>query len=234
MVKYFEIHESIDPKIVGVRDGLGQVGIDMDFRVNNQWYVELFGGQDASEDRWRKWMKMPDYGNVLQKLTLYKNAKLTDFIDIAGSLRGYIVSDKLKNVLENLNIPRNKYFEASFIRNKEIISGYWWLLYDLDDGEETVDFSKSEFNFAWHEQQYGKGFRVNTYQEYINLLYETGRAAQAIKLVFNKNFNQSLDMWGTQFLSMRKGYVSQRLLDTFRRQGITGYEKITPRCQLVF
>jgi hypothetical protein len=64
-------------------------------------------------------------------------------------------------------------------------------------------------------------------------MYETGTAAMATKLVFNSKFDRELDIFGTQFLSLRN-YISQRLLKQFEKHGITGYHVREPKCDLIF
>lgn len=234
MLHFYELQHTVEPKIVGVRTGLGQAYVDDKFFADNPWYEALFGGKPPTDkDWWRTWMRMPDHGGALTSLPLHKAAKLTDFID-AGLLVGYIVSDKVKALLEKFTLPRHRYFEASFCRNNQLITGYWWLLYDLEEGANTVDFEKSEFDFRWHAQHEAYPFRLTTYQEYLAILYQTGRAVPATKLVFQPNFQPELDLWGVQFLSVVKGYISPNLVAAFQEANISGYELREPRCPLLF
>lgn len=233
MIDYLELHNSIEPKVVGVRNGLGAAYMDQAFYQQNQWYRELFSGEYATKDRMKKWATLPDYGQPLLRIPLHKAGKLTDLMD-AGMLKGYIVSEKLRLLLEHYKLPRHRYFDVTFTRGEQEFGAYWWLLYDLEDGRETVDFSQSEFDFSWHVREFKQEFTVTTYQEYTALCYEKGRAAQATTLVFNQNFDTALDLWGTHFLSLYRGYLSPKLLAAFQQHTITGYSVRKPRCKLLF
>jgi hypothetical protein len=98
---------------------------------------------------------MLDHGQPLQGIALPKAAKLTDLVD-AGLLRGYFVSERLRRLPEAFHLPRHQYFEATFTRQDQLTGGYWWLVYDLDDGRQTVDFAQSTFDFSWHERTFGQ------------------------------------------------------------------------------
>jgi hypothetical protein len=234
MLHFFELRTTVEPKIVGVRTGIGQAYTSDKFVADNPWYEAIFNGKPPTDKEWwRKWMRMPDHGGPLTNLSLRKAAKLTDIVD-ANLLIGYVVSDKVRTLLEKFTLPRHRYFEASFRRDDELVTGYWWLLYDLEEGAKTVDFAQSEFDRRWHEQHDAEPFSLNTYEDYLALIYQTGRALPATKLVFQQGFNAELDLWGAQFLSLVKGYVSPKLAAALKEANISGYELREPRCQLLF
>jgi hypothetical protein len=230
---YLELHHSIEPKVVGVRNGLGAAYISDTFYQKNPWYQDLFGGATASPARTERWAKMPDHGQPLHQMQLFKSAKLPDLLD-AGLLKGFIVSDKLRLLLEQHHLPRHRYFEATFLRGEQEIGGYWWLLYDLDDGRDTLDFAQSEFDFSWHTREFDREFRVTSYQEHRALIEETGRPARTTKAVFNQHFDTTLDLWGPHLLWLHRGYISPKLLQAFQEHGITGHHVREPRHELLF
>lgn len=124
---YVELLTDYEPKVVGVRDGVGQVEWSAAFDAQHSWYVDLFGPQEQdffATQAWRKWATMPDHGQPLQGLALRKAAKLTDLVD-AGLLRGYLVSERLRQLLETFHLPRHRYFEATFARQNQFLGGYW-------------------------------------------------------------------------------------------------------------
>lgn len=232
---YVELLTEHEPKVVGVRDGAGQVAWSAAFNTQHPWYVDLFHPQEAVSDppSWRRLARMPDYGQPLQGLALRQAAKLTDLVD-AGLLRGQLVSERLRRLLEGFRLPRHRYFEATFTRQNHFIGGYWWLVYDLDDGHQTVDFAQSTFDFSWHERTFGQTYQVHSYQEYLALLTTTNRAARATTLVFNQHFDHTLDLWGTQFLSLCQSYCSPALVEALHQQRLTGYRTRPARCALRF
>lgn len=228
MIKYLELRHSIEPKVVGVRNGLGAIYVDDTFRQRNPWFSELFGGGPAGA----KWATMPDHGQPIFRLPLFKSAKLPDLLD--GLLLGLLVSDKLRLLLEQHHLPRHRYFEVTLLRGEQEISGYWWLVYDLDDGCNTLDFAQSEFDYSWHTRTYNREFKIASYQEHRALIEETRRPALTTRAVFNQNFDTKLDLWGPSKLWLYRAYISPRLAQAFQEHGITGHSLREARNELVF
>lgn len=234
-MSYAPLSWSIDSKIVGVRDGLGPCFLDKNFYDRHPWYKELFiENNTLTKDWWKLQAIMPDYGGPLIQIPMERLARHTDFIDFANFRRGYLVNDKLREILEKSHLPRHKYFPATFMQVDTEVTGYWWLCYDLEDGHEHVDFTRSEFKNEEYLQEYGRPITINSYEEYMRFFYEKGRAMIATKLHFMPSFDKELDIWGTQFLSANKGYISSRLLLEFERNNITGYQLRKSNCDLIF
>ncbi len=224
---YYILTESVEPKIVGVTHGAGQTAYSDKFVDKNQWYDDIFFGE-RGKDGWRLWAEITKYAQPLVEVEMEKKAKFTDYIGF--SMRGFIVNNKFREILESSHLPqKHKFLETTLIQKDKIIDGYWWFVYDMETGENTVDFSKCEYDLCYHKQKMGDDFMVNiqTYKDYLNVFYETGSAIRVSKLVFNKNFDRELDIFGTQFLSL-KNYVSERLLKKMEKAKITGYEAISP------
>ncbi|MDQ1089688.1 imm11 family protein [Siphonobacter sp. SORGH_AS_1065] len=224
---YFEIKRSAEPKIVGVTHGAGQTLYTKEFIDKNKWYDDLFLG-DASKEKWQLLSRMTQFAKPLIEVPLEKKAKHTDYIGF--SMRGFMVNNRLRDILESSHLPKNhKFLETTLVQKEKIIDGYWWFVYDLDTGEQTVDFDKCEYDLRYHKRNFGENFTVNiqTYQDYINVFYETGRDVGIYKLVFNKNFDQELDLFGMEVLGS-KSYISDRLLKKMEAAKITGYEAISP------
>lgn len=226
---YHQLTDSVEPKIVGVTDGAGQAHIEKSFLEKNQWYNSIFYDTElARKEWWKLWANVTKYAQPLHEVFMEKKAKHTDYIGFL--MRGFIVNNKLRELLESSYLPKNhKFLETTFMQKDKIIDGYWWFVYDMETGEHTVDFSKCEYDLRYHKRDFGEDFSVNiqTYQDYLNVFYETGRAVRVSKLVFNQNFDRELDIFGTQFLSS-KDYISDRVLKKMEEAKITGYEAISP------
>jgi len=233
MVKYYELSNEYEPSIIGVTDGVSQAYIDEKFVERNLWYKNIFFENiKVTKDWWKIWANLSQYGGETHEVFMGEKAIHTDFI--GGLLRGFFVNDKLKSILETAHLPRHKFFKATFNQEGKTVDGYWWFIYDLDDGSETVDFEKSEFDLDYHFKTFNKHFTIKTYHNYISAFYETGAAIKATKLVFKENFNKQLDIWGCQFLSLRGAYISENLLKKFQEHKIVGYRIREPKCPLVF
>lgn len=233
MVKYYELLKEYEPKVIGVTDGVSQAFVDDAFMDRNTWYRKIFL-ENPWKDRnaWKIWVNISEHGQEMYEVFMGEKATHTDFI--GGITRGFFVNDKLKTILETAHLPAHKFFKTTFNQAGKIVDGYWWCAYNLDIGSQTVDFEKSEFDTDFHFKKFNKHFFVKTYQDYINVFYETGSAMKATKLVFNKNFDTNLDIWGCQFLSLNDAYISERLLEKFQEHYIVGYRIREPRCPLVF
>ncbi|MVM36265.1 hypothetical protein GO755_40025 [Spirosoma sp. HMF4905] len=221
---YYQLGKNVDPKVVGVSHGAGQLKVSNTFNELNKWHYEIF--HQKPQESWKNWAKYELYApKTLVGLILEEGAKLTDFID--DGLRGFFVNDRLKAILEEAHLPNHKFLPTIFTKEKtgQPVEGYWHFVYDMETGENTVNFSQSEYNLKYHKQKFGEDFTVsiNTYQDYMNVFYQTGRAIATSLLVFNSSFDQELDIFGTQFLSTQKAYISERLFKRWQEANITGY-----------
>jgi hypothetical protein len=224
---YYQLTDSVEPKIVGVTDGAGQTIYNNEFIKKNKWYDDLFFGDEIKEKLW-SWARITKFAKPLIEIPMEKKSKHTDYIGF--SIRGFAVNNKLREILESSHLPKNhKFLETTFVQKDKIVDGYWWFVYDMETGEQTVDFAKCEYDLRYHKRKLGENFTVNiqTYQDYMNVFYETGSAVGVSKLVFNQNFDQELDLFGMQFLSS-KNYISEPLLKKMEAAKITGYEAISP------
>ncbi|PLK45786.1 imm11 family protein [Emticicia sp. TH156] len=227
---YYILKNNTEPKIVGVNDGAGQAHIQVgDFLERNVWYKSIFHETKlAGKDWWKPWANITQYAQPLYGVFMENKSKHTDYIGFL--YRGFVVNNKLRDILESVNLPKNhRFLETTFLQKGKIVDGYWWFVYDMDTGEQTVDFAKSEYDLRYHKRKLGEDFSINirTYQDYMNAFYETGSAIGVSKLVFNQNFDQELDIFGMQFLGSNN-YISDRLLKKMETAKITGYEAISP------
>ncbi|MDR6194074.1 hypothetical protein [Siphonobacter sp. SORGH_AS_0500] len=225
MNTYKTLRNEVDPKIVGVKHGAGQGFLDEEFYSNHPLYKDLFIYNDRWPlDIWKKWASWKEYGQQLRNIQLYNSARKTDILYIAGLRRGLIVSERVINILNDFNLPDHNYFDITLNKNGEIISGYKWLCFNLEIGEHTVNFQKCSYNFKY---LISKGFTnykksdIKNYEDYISIYNETGSAVLVNDLILNKNFNNQLDLWVTQFLTS-KIYISNRLIDALEAHNISG------------
>lgn len=229
-LNFREFGQSSDPKVVGIKDGGGQVIFDDLFFHSHPPFTRVFFPDVLiDKDWWKKWAKWEEYGSKLFHIKLAKTAILTDYIGASGLFRCFFVNSKLKEILQTANLPNHNFFEITFIQGKKIVDGYWWFCFDYETGENTVDFSKCEYNLRDHKRTFGENFSVNiqSYQDYLNVFYETGKAIKVTELVFNSNFNSELDIFGTQFLT-NQVYISENLHKKLQEQNITGYTASYP------
>ena len=231
-MKYLILNDEVAPKVVGVTDGTGQLELDKRLdKLYNDWDYNIFVKipQKDKKNAWKLKLKHETYVlKPLEGLIFRKGAKKTDYV--GEGLLGFYVNEKLKTILESSHLPNHRFIKTPFIEEKTgvIIDEYWRFVHDLDTGEYSVDFEKSEFAFPYHKRRLGEDFyrEVNSYKDYMNVFYETGTAPSVSKLVLNENFDKELDFFKFLFLSSNM-YVSERLLNKMQEAGITGYSVMT-------
>ncbi len=93
-------------------------------------------------------LKMPNFNPDLDYFILEKKATLTDIISVGFiSASGFLVTDKVKKILDAFKLPLHKYFSAKVMYQREIHPNYYWLHF-LDDNSKDIDFLKSEFELT--------------------------------------------------------------------------------------
>lgn len=232
MVKYSELTYSIDPKIVGPINGLPQLNMGPEFMDINKWYNDIFMSGSNNKDSWKKRSTMTKNGHDIFDIEIKKTAKVTDIMIVSIGI-GLFVNDRAKKILEQFNLPNHRYYNTNFTKHNTNTDKYWWLVYDLETGKNTVDYSESIFDLSWHQTNFKNHMTINSYDDYMNLYHESGRAAIAKKIVLNQNFDTNLDLWGFQFHSMNDKYISEKLASCLVESRINGFDIIKPKCELV-
>ncbi len=222
-----------EPKVTGIKTGTGQAWFDENFWSKNQHIKSFMWPDDRQDLRFSSGIK-PEFSLDLIGLPMHKNAKHTDLIYLSSLLHGYIVSSKFRELLEQFNLPSHHFYKATFYQpNKKTneineVDGYWYFYFQKETGEQTVDFANSEFDTSFHTKYLNlkeDDLKVSSYEDYLNVLYKTGTALTAKKMVFNANFDINLDFWGCRFLSL-KNYISESLLKAIEEKKITGVRTI--------
>jgi len=91
----------------------------------------------------RSGKKFPDFVPNLDHFVVNGKAKLTDLLSVATLHGGFLISEKLKSVLENFKLPPHKFYDAKVFYKKQFHSYYWMhIICDLTD---LVDYSNSVF-----------------------------------------------------------------------------------------
>ncbi|PLK45789.1 imm11 family protein [Emticicia sp. TH156] len=223
-----------EPKVTGIRTGTGQAWFDDTFWAKNKQIKDFMWPNDRKDNRFRTGIQ-PDFSLDLRGLPMHKNAKHTDLIYLSSLLHGFIVSSKFRELLEQFKLPPHNFYQVSFNqpdkKSKEIneVSEYWYFYFQKETGEQTIDFANSEFDRSFHTKYLNlkeDELRVSTYEEYMNIFYNTGTALAATKLFLNESFNKELDLWRFSLLSS-KCYSSEKLIKSIEEKKITGVRAIT-------
>ena len=114
--------------------------------------TEMFKGYDYSASDSVHNFRKNDFlikGNIPNFDTIKMNglSKVTDLISqcvISGN--GFIISKKLKEILEKYKLPKHWFFPVKILRRKEFLEDFFWFeIYTKENQVELVDFEKSIF-----------------------------------------------------------------------------------------
>lgn len=79
--------------------------------------------------------------NPTVELRLEKGAKLTSILSSILSF-GFIVNEKVRNILQEYNLPPHRFYSVRITENNNLHS-YYWLHVIVDDFFEVVDMKKT-------------------------------------------------------------------------------------------
>jgi hypothetical protein len=243
-MKYFELSRSSEPKITGIKDGTTQSYLSTQFLMINPIIQEYV---IANPEKYLKGI-IPKENKPMTALPLCKGAKLTDFISVGGLLRGLVINQKVRDILEVSNLPNHRFYPVTFVYEDNkgtYLTGYYWFIYELERGE-NVNFQESVFEISdedRNKQAWLKTFDIRSNEDYNKVADALGTAPLASKLVLNQSFNNDLDIWGTYRFANSK-YVSERLAEKFKKGNLTNYKLVNPTknylmpiippCELIF
>jgi hypothetical protein len=85
---------------------------------------------------------------VLDYLILEREAILTDFLTDGRLHWGFIVSEKVKCILESCKLPPHKFFELHVEVGDKMLTNYYWFFPLGGNLYTTIDFPKSKFRIS--------------------------------------------------------------------------------------
>jgi hypothetical protein len=185
------------------------------------------------------------------ELKMYRDkahSKLNDFL--FGSSNGYIVSTKVKEILDTLNLPYHRFYPATVVKNRKEYQYYY--LFCFSDALSLLEFSQSKLGFI-NELNKEVSFTVESYSEFeefkeskiklknsdnglkdefglpkigsmkatMELRKELVWLYKANELVFGKDFDKNIDLFHVSHFSWMK-YISSRLADALTNANVTG------------
>lgn len=162
------------------------------------------------------------------KFELAKRSKVTDIISQSAiSADGFIISERVKNILQEFNIIQHKYYEV-IIQDalKRIPENYYWL-HTVPKKEflNWIDYAKSKFYRTKYTFR-NEDIEISSVNDYYNFYKNNDRliwGIEADEIKLNENFDKSLDMFIFPDFSFRMT-ISQKLKDAFIQEKISGIE----------
>lgn len=229
-MKYYTARRSSDPSIVGIKNGASQAQIYRDgFGDKGMYdrYIDYFFTDDQ-DLFWERIGQFPDFEIDIEHLKLEKGARLTDFLSYYPEIRGggnFIISERAVEILKKFNLPNYKLYSVTIFSNdtSEIIKNYK-LLHCLPLPYDVIDFSKTTF-FKGNRIRGKSLFNLSSYHVFEERKNED--VFQIENLFLNENFDRKLDYFISR-VSIPDVFISERLRDAIRIEGLTGLEITEP------
>ncbi len=217
-MKYIVASESAETKVVGDYPQGGQMIEPYDLRAANSiWSIAKYKGQLVPF--------VPNMGQI----KLDPKAKITDIISL-GLLHGsgLWINTKVKQILDNSNLPPHQYFKTVIKHKIQSYEYYWFHI--ATDLRSEIDFSSSFF-YQGREDSGNKetGYQFEDYADYLDYTTTDDRMKyglpRAKTLFFLKKFNPKFDIFYIGKFD-HSTYISNELKSKLLERDITGLDFI--------
>ena len=204
-MKYFIIEESIDLDIIG------------EYPQVSPTENCVLGSPFSNE---RLFLETSLLKFLIQNQSLIKKQKKTDLLSSYNSHWGLLVNKKIKEIILNFKLPSSKFYSFTLIENGIDIKKYYLFRF-YDDIFQYIDMKKSKFILKWRDiiQEFcftSKEFYLSKEQETLGD-FET---KLIIKEVYLLNSFPKYDIFHFE----GRNIISEKLLNAFQENNITGYE----------
>ncbi|WP_179350050.1 imm11 family protein [Winogradskyella pacifica] len=171
--------------------------------------------------------KNTDIGNV----TLYKSAKITDFISgdyLSGN--GWIISGKVKSLLNDFNIGKHRFYPIIVEHKDTKYTNYYYLQFS-NDSTKYVDYKKSTFyknKKIIDLPETRQDIEINSQKEIKEKTKELRKIDEWCsinpKTIFLKKKFPAFDLFEFHNLNTISKFISDRLKAKMESENITGYQ----------
>lgn len=217
MMKFFAIESSLNQKFMGkipqVKEFLHHCDVENETKFIDRFHFEEIKIQP-----------------ILSNVVLFSDAKQTDFIDVYGNIgfiSGYLISSKLKLVLDKYNTYGFQYFKTFIIQKAQKNENYWQTnIFDFPF--QYIDFAKTTFLFKYkdiNKNDVNEIIQFRNKDEFKSFADQTRYPKWVFfdTIFFNENMN--LDFFSLRYTNGgHKGIVSERLKEEIEKQNCTGIE----------
>ena len=204
-MKYFTIDESIDLDMIGEYPQVSPT-------------ENCVLGSPFSNER----LSFGEIPNKIPYLELEfnKRAKKTDLLSSYNSHWGILINKKIKRIIVNFNIPTSKFYSFILLENRIIIKDYYLFRF-YDDIFQYIDMERSKFILKWRDvsqefyftsKDFFKSKKEKTFEDFETELI--------IKEVYLLNSFPQYDIFHFE----GRNIISEKLLNAFQENNITGYE----------
>lgn len=180
--------------------------------------------------------KLPDYEPNIDYLILHGKAKPSDLLSVTPISNGFLVSEKLKTIFEQFNLPTHRFYPAK-VQHKTQFYNYYWL-HIICNLTDKVEYPKSTF-FVYYNFSKNMGYvdvasKDDLLQKRQKLKADNPGKTVTIwaeKITLKHSSNKNLDLFEIGTFDANY-YISEPLQQALIKAKITGYS-ITPASNLI-
>jgi hypothetical protein len=169
---------------------------------------------------------IPEFEPNLDHFVAHSKAKLSDLLSVSVIRGGFLISKKLKEILEQFNLVSHKSYPAKVSYKKELYDYYW--MHIASDFTNDVDYNNSSFiiyqNYAHNLGQ----IKISSKDDLIEKRKEikADNPGKTITIWSDKinmadSFDKSLDMFEIGMFDANT-YISSALKEAIINNRITG------------
>lgn len=158
------------------------------------------------------------------RFRMKNKAELTDVLSsTAGPFTDFIISPKVKGIIESSHIMQHQYFNAEIEMNKQKYD-YYWLHLSQPELIMALDYEKSEF-FQTQWEIFDKGpIQIKSFEHYQELKAKDKEGAFGVslkKIVMTEKFDRTLDLFFLLPFDFNI-FISESLKVKLEQNGIRG------------
>ncbi len=159
----------------------------------------------------------------LDSFLLQKKAKLTDFVSKTNPYFGFLLNEKVKNIMQNYKLLPYRFYNAS-IKEKEMFYNDFFLFHFISDLSEFIDYTNTKFvvtDYIDIVEEFNTSSKSELYSKWksTSSLYEF----KVYQYQFITDFEIEFDLFKVSFTDP-KTYISHRLKTALEEANITGIE----------
>src|SRR5215207_4672214 len=167
--------------------------------------------------------ELPDFIPNLNHFVLEKSAIVTDVLSAAMISYGFIVNEKVKDILCGHRLPTYQFYPATIKHNGTFLKNYYWFFY-ISDVLDFIDYGKTRFfitdmvdNKIEECRNIGSAQRLRSLKEVL----PDDRNVHSDCIFFEKALTASFDLFKVSFGNYRT-YISERLASALQNtSGLT-------------
>lgn len=167
--------------------------------------------------------QLPDFEPDLDSIILEKRAKLTDLVSTVFSSSGFLVSERMKSLLEQFRLPICKFHKAKINYKEKVYDNYFWFQ-PIGDLSAFINYRETKFyakdDFSKNVEKIEASDLKELREEWAKVGYTKKIVTE--KVIFNNNFDINLDLFKVGF--DYRTFISQSLHDKLIANKLTGIE----------